>query len=125
MADSGSRDDLLGFRGMCDQRTVVVRGRNYLVRGMTLGEFEALQKAALQAGDNASARVLASTLLNEDGSRMFKVAEADLLNELPLSVAQPLMEAVNELSGLSDSPEKQAALDEQLAGESEAQTSSS
>lgn len=99
------------------QKTVKVAewGGSVIVRSMTGTERDSWEMATYGSGkvnmENARARLVALTVINEKGERLFSSEEAELLGQKSAKALAKVFEAAQKLNGLG------AGDVEELAGE--------
>lgn len=129
-----SRDSILKHAGTTQTKVVHVEewadesgDSSVILRSMTIKEFQLHQGRLAREKDDglSTARLLARHIVDEQMRRVFSDEDAKLIGELPLGAVLKLSVALNEVSGIGGDEESQAAIDADIEGESEAQTSSS
>ena len=100
-----NREDILNVVDL-DVKTVEVKEWNgsVNVRGLTARErdsFEASIGASANL-DNLRARLVVLTLVDEDGKRLFKDADAKALGEKNAEVVNKLFDVARQMSGMTD-----------------------
>src|SRR6266498_6005517 len=108
-----SRDDILGVAKRPKEKVHIPEwGGDVWVQGLTGKERDRYEATVLERKkdgrvvpnlENARARLIAVSLVNEDGTPMFREHELDQLGELPARALQRIWDKACELSGLSES----------------------
>jgi hypothetical protein len=107
-----SRDDILAAYDITTEEVSVPEwGGNVLVRGLTGAERDALEAQIVRANRDGStsvdtrnlrARLVALSVVNEDGDRIFGDEDVDALGEKSAAALDRVFAVAQRLSGLAD-----------------------
>jgi hypothetical protein len=115
-----SRDDILRAADLPTEEVHVPEwGGSVLVRGMTGAERDAFESSVveLKAGNKATsvnmqnirAKLVALTVVDEKGERLFSQADVELLGNKSAAALQRIFEAAQRLSGLTQADVEELA----------------
>jgi len=113
-----NRDDILNVADLpIEEIQVPEWGGSVLVRGMTGAERDAFEASIVELKGNKSsvdmrnirAKLVALTLVDESGERLFSQADVELLGKKSAAALQRIFEAAQKLSGLTQADVEELA----------------
>jgi len=110
MEDYGTFDDLLAQTEV-EYATVTISGKSYRVGSITGDEFAAWQElrdSSPEARKNATAVLIARSLVDADGKRIGDETKVAQLRKVKLKVSEAFLEAIFKLNGINQ-PKAEAA----------------
>ena len=101
------KEKLLGLKAKKEK--ITIDGIDVIVTELTAGQFQAYQNSLYTMQGNtvkykteeAMSKLIAMTVLEEDGSLMFGIKDIELVKGLPSHVADAIFQKASDLNGLN------------------------